>query len=131
MVIEELDGKPYIIRVRERASRVNMEKYWEERDGWRLKDGLEPKWAGTNVSMAFGLLWRNGGLEDHATMLRLSADKRWAYSRHNLVVCKACTGQQPHLWVSYGNADIPKDRQTSWGAERGRESAPGSIQHGA
>jgi hypothetical protein len=93
LVIEEADGTPFIGSVRERASRVNMKKYWEERDGWRAKDELEPKWAGTNIDMAFGLLCRNGGLEDHATMLRLTSDKRWDHSRHNLVVCKACTGE--------------------------------------
>jgi hypothetical protein len=70
-----------------------MKKYWEERDGWRLRAQLDPKWTGTNIAMAFGLLWRNGGLEDHATMLRLCSDKRWEHSRHNFVVCKACTGE--------------------------------------
>jgi hypothetical protein len=93
IVIEEADGTPFIGSVRDLASRVNMKKYWEERDDWRTKEDLEPKWAGTNISMAFGLLWRNGGLEDHATMLRLCSDKRWEYSRHNLIVCKACTGE--------------------------------------
>jgi hypothetical protein len=69
-----------------------MQKYWEERDSWQAKDKLPPKWTGTNIGMAFQLLWRNGGLEDHATMQRLCADKRWEHSRHHLVVCKACTG---------------------------------------
>ena len=84
LVIEEADGTPFIGSVRERASRVNMKKYWEERDGWRAKDELEPKWAGTNIDMAFGLLRRNGGLEDHATMLRLTSDKLWDHSRHGV-----------------------------------------------
>ena len=47
---------------------------------------------GTNMSMSFDLLKRNGGLDDHATMLRLGAGKRWEYSRHNHVLCKACLG---------------------------------------
>ena len=59
LVIQEEDGSPFIGSVRDRLSRINMEKYWIERDGWRLKDGLEPKW------------------EDHCTMLRLTAGKRW------------------------------------------------------
>ena len=56
LVIEEDDGIPYIGSIRERASKVNLKRYWEERDAWRAKDMLEPKWAGTNIEMAFGLL---------------------------------------------------------------------------
>ena len=44
------------------------------------------------MAMAFDLLKRNGSLEDHATMLRLAAGKRWEFSRHNKIVCKACQG---------------------------------------
>ena len=32
LVIEEEDGTPFIGSVRERASRINMEQYWKERD---------------------------------------------------------------------------------------------------
>ena len=92
LVIEEADGTPFIGSVRDRASRINMEEYWKERDEWRTKDGLTPKWEGTNIAMAFSLLKRNGSLEDHATMLRLAAGKRWEYSRHNKILCKACQG---------------------------------------
>jgi hypothetical protein len=42
--------------------------------------------------MAFTLLKRNGGLEDHATMSRLAAGKRHEYQRYNIVLCKACQG---------------------------------------
>jgi hypothetical protein len=75
LVIQVADGSPFIGSVRERVSKVNIEKYWIERDRWRLKDGLEPKWEGANISHAFDLLTRNGGLEDHCTMLRLAAGK--------------------------------------------------------
>ena len=90
LVIEEEDGTPFIGSVRARASKVNMSTYWKERDGWREMDGLDQKWTGTNMAMALSLLRRNGGYEDCATMLRLSAGKRWEFSRHNLVMCKAC-----------------------------------------
>ena len=69
-----------------------MVEYWKVRDEWRVKDGLLPKWAGTNMAMAFSLLKRNGSLEDHATMSRLAAGKRWEFSRHNKIACKACLG---------------------------------------
>jgi hypothetical protein len=69
-----------------------MDLYWVDRDGWRAKDALPPKWAGTNMAMAFSLLKRNGGLEDHATMSRLASGKKWAYQRYNVVPCKACQG---------------------------------------
>ena len=92
LVIEEMDGTPFIGSVRDRASRLNMVEYWKSRDQWREKDGLLPIWAGTNMAMAFDLLKRNGSLEDHATMLRLAAGKRWEFSRHNKIVCKACQG---------------------------------------
>jgi hypothetical protein len=97
LVIEEEDGTPFIGSVRARASKVNMSSYWKERDGWRAKDGLDQKWTGTNMAMAPSLLRRNGGLEDCATMLRLSAGKRWEYSRHNVVMCKACSGNMRGL----------------------------------
>ena len=44
------------------------------------------------MAMAFSLLKRNGGLEDHATMSRLAAGKRHEYQRYNVVLCKACNG---------------------------------------
>ena len=97
LVIEEEDGTPCIGSVRARASKVNMSSYWKERDGWRAKDGLDQKWTGTNMAMAPSLLRRNGGLEDCATMLRLSAGKRWEYSRHNVILCKACSGNMRGL----------------------------------
>ena len=75
VVIEELDGTPFIGSVQERASILNMQMYWIERDEWRALDGLARKWKGTNMAMAAVLLKRNGGLEDHATMLRLSSGK--------------------------------------------------------
>ena len=80
LVIEEEDGTLFIGSVRTRASKVNMCTYWKERDGWRAKDGLDQKWTVTNMAMAPSLLRRNGGLEDCATILRLSARKRWEYS---------------------------------------------------
>jgi hypothetical protein len=92
VVIEELDGTPFIGSVRDRSSKRNMEMYWVERDQWRAKDGLPGKWEGTNMSHAFSLLKRNGGLEDHATMLRLASGKQWEYQRYNKVTCKACQG---------------------------------------
>ena len=92
VVIEEVDGTPFIGSMRERSSKKNMEMYWVERDQWRAKDGLPRKWEGTNMSHAFSLLRRNGGLEDHATMLRLASGKQWEYQRFNLVPCKACLG---------------------------------------
>jgi hypothetical protein len=71
VVIEESDGTPFIGSVRDRASKVNMELYWKEREEWRKLDNLAPMWEGTNMAMSFDQLKRNGGLEDHATMLRL------------------------------------------------------------
>ena len=44
------------------------------------------------MAMAFSLLRRNGGLEDHATMSRLASGKKWDYQRYNGVLCKACQG---------------------------------------
>ena len=76
LVIEESDGTPFIGSIRDRASRMNMIEYWKIRDEWRIKDGLLPKWTGTNMALAFSLLKRNGSLEDHATMQRLAAGKR-------------------------------------------------------
>ncbi len=35
VVIEELDGTPFIGSMRERSSKKNMEMYWVERDQWR------------------------------------------------------------------------------------------------
>ena len=90
VVIEEEDGTPFIGSVQERASRKNIESYWIRRDEWRVQDGLDPMWEGTNMAMAAELLKRNGGLEDYATMLRLSSGKRWNHSRHNPAVCNAC-----------------------------------------
>ncbi len=69
-----------------------MDRYWIERDGWRAKSLLDPKWEGTNMALAFNMLMRNGGFEDHATMVRLSAGKKWDYQRYNIVPCKACQG---------------------------------------
>jgi hypothetical protein len=92
VVIEETDGTPFIGSVRERISKRDMEKYWEDRDEWRVKDLLPRKWAGTNMAMAFSLLRRNVGLEDHATMSRLASGKKWDYQRYNVVLCKACQG---------------------------------------
>jgi hypothetical protein len=92
VVIEEADGTPFIGSVKDRISKRSMELYWVERDGWRTKDSLPQKWAGTNMAMAFSLLKRNGGLEDHATMSRLASGKKWAYQRYNIVPCKACQG---------------------------------------
>ena len=43
VVIEELDGTPFIGSVRERVSKRDMEKYWEDRDEWRVKDALPRK----------------------------------------------------------------------------------------
>ncbi len=90
VVIEEADGTPFIGSVKDRLSKRSMELYWVDRDGWRAKDSLPPKWAGTNMALAFSLLKRNGGLEDHATMSRLALGKKWAYQRYNIVPCKAC-----------------------------------------
>ena len=92
VTIEEADGTPFIGNVSERISRYNMQKYWKLRDEYRIKDGLSPKWEGTNMALACSLSKRNGGLEDIATMLRLASGKRWDYSRHNVTVCKACGG---------------------------------------
>ena len=92
VTIEEADGTPFIGNVSERISRTNMQKYWKIRDEYRIKDGLSPKWEGTNIALASSLLKRNGGLEDLATMLRFASRKRWDYSRHNITVCKACRG---------------------------------------
>jgi hypothetical protein len=69
-----------------------MDKYWIERDGWRAKSLLDPKWEGSNMALAFPLLMRNGGFEDYATMVRLAAGKKWDYQRYNIVPCKACQG---------------------------------------
>ena len=91
VTIEEA-GTPFIGNVSERISRYNMQKYWKLRDEYRIKDGLSPKWEGTNMALAFSLLKRNGGLEDLAMMSRLASGKRWDYSRHNVTVCKACGG---------------------------------------
>ncbi len=92
VVIEEKDGTPFIGSVRERVSERSMELYWVERDDWRSKDSLPRIWTGTNMALAFTLLKRNGGLEDHATMIRLAAGKRHEYQRYNIVLCKACKG---------------------------------------
>jgi hypothetical protein len=93
VVLEELDGTPFIGSVRDRVSKRSMGLYWVERDRWRAKDGLSKKWEGTNIAHAFSLLKRNGGLEDHATMLRLASGKQWEYQRYNYVACKACQGE--------------------------------------
>jgi hypothetical protein len=115
LVIEEADGTPFIGNVRDRASRINMQNYWKERDGWRTVDGLDPKWEGTNIAMAFSLLMRNGSLEDYATMQRLAASKRWEYSRHNHIVCKACLGDfrgQRHPLLGCNNLAMGIARKT-------------------
>ena len=39
---------------------MNMIEYRKIRDEWRIKDGLLPKWTGTNMALAFSLLKRNG-----------------------------------------------------------------------
>ena len=44
VVIEELDGTPFIGSVRERISERNMELYWRERDDWRSKESLTRIW---------------------------------------------------------------------------------------
>ena len=115
LVIEELDGTPFIGNVRDRASRVNMIEYWKSRDEWRVKDGLLPKWAGTNMALAFALLKRNGSLEDYATMQRLAAGKRWEFSRHNKIACKACLGDfrgLKHPLLQCNNLHMNKVRKT-------------------
>ena len=115
LVIEEADGLPFIGNVRDRASKVNRQNLWKERDGWRTLDGLDPKWEGTNISMAFSLLKRNGSLEDHATMQRLAAGKRWEHSRHNHILCKACLGDfrgQRHPLLLCNNLAMIKARKT-------------------
>ncbi len=93
VVLEELDGTPFIGSTRDRVSKRNMELNWVERDRWKAKDGLPRKREGTNIAHAFSLLKRNGGLEDHATMLRLASGKQWEYQRYNFVACKACQGK--------------------------------------
>ena len=92
-----------------------MQNYWKERDEWRTLDGLDPKWEGTNISMAFSLLKRNGSLEDHATMQRLAAGKRWEHARHNHILCKACLGDfrgQRHPLLLCYNLTMIKARKT-------------------
>ena len=116
LAIEEEDGTPFIGSVRERASRINMERYWIERDEWRAKDDLLPKWEGANLSLAFDLLRRNGGLEDHSTMLRLASGKRWDYSRHNDITCKACNEDfrgLRHPLLQCGNLK-PQRKRKEW-----------------
>ena len=92
VTIEEADGTPFIWNVSERIGRNSMQKYWKLRDEYRIKDGLSPKWEGTNIAMAFSLLKRNEGLEDLATTLRFASGKGLDYSRHNITVFKACGG---------------------------------------
>jgi len=114
VVIEEEDGTPYIGNISERYSFQNISRYWKERDSWRAKDDLPAKWAGTNIALAFSLLKRNGGLEDHSTMLRLAAGKRWDHSRHRGNVCKACQGEFSglrHPLLQCGNLALGEARK--------------------
>ena len=76
----------------DRWSKWNLGKYQMERDNMRVKEGRERVWMRANAALCTKYLWRNGGEEDYATMIRLAYDKRWGTSIHNGEVCKACGG---------------------------------------
>ena len=95
-----------------------------ERDNLRVKDGRERVWMRANAALCTKYLWRNGGAEDFATMIRLAYDKRWGTSIHNGEVCKACGGPamgQKHPLFLCQNAEVIQGRN-EW-----KESIEGKI----
>jgi hypothetical protein len=91
VAIELEDGTPFIGSVKRRASKLSMERYFEERDGYNEKEAdCEERWWGANMARSNKLMVRNGGFEDRVTMLKLGAGKRWDVSRHNKAVCVLC-----------------------------------------
>ena len=91
MAIELEDGTPFIGSVKRRASKMSMERYFEERDGYNEKEAdCEERWWGANMARTNKLMVRNGGFEDRVTMLKLGAGKRWDVSKHNKARCVLC-----------------------------------------
>ena len=70
-------------------------------------------YEGASAELAFKLLVRNGGAEDFSAMARLAWNKRWATSRHNGELCKACgivvNGQRHPLMICQ-NAEVIESR---------------------
>ena len=103
VVVEKKTGTPFFREVSKRWSKHLMDRYFVERDEYRVADGKNRIWKGTNISHSYRMMGKRKGLADRAAVQRLGLNKRWRWHwARSDKICSACgspsVGIKHPLW---------------------------------
>jgi len=91
IVVDKKTGTPFFREVSKRWSKHLMSRYFEERDDYRMAEGENRIWKGTNISHAYRMMGKRRGLADRAAVQRLGLNKRWRWHwARDDKTCPAC-----------------------------------------